>query len=115
MTTPEPLVLTDASGDTLDVDVSPAGNLAITVDEDGPATVLLDRDQARQLLRWLAAYLSEPAVADLPDNLGYVRCARCTVLFDPITGHHCAATDDEQVRGWLAGEATVTHVEGQPQ
>jgi hypothetical protein len=126
MTTPAPppLVLTDASGDTLTADTSPAGNLTLTVDEDGPACVLLDRSQARQLFRWLSAWLGE-------SQLGYARCDRCSVLFDPVTGHHCYAGDDEQVRGWLTaatpelppavsktavtGDANVTHVEGRPQ
>jgi hypothetical protein len=97
------LVITDASGDTLTLDTSPAGNLTLTVDEDGPACVLLDRSQARQLFRWLSAWLGE-------SQLGYARCDRCSVLFDPVTGHHCYAGDDEQVRGWLAGEGRVGRV-----
>jgi hypothetical protein len=111
MTTPEPLHLGS------DFTAQPPSNderrnydaaVVITV---VPRVAYLNALQVRALIRWLG----EHAVADLPDHLGYVRCARCTVLFDPVTGHHCAATDDEQVRGWLAGEATVTHVEGQPQ
>jgi hypothetical protein len=123
MTTP-PLTLTDASGETLDAFVTPAGRLGITVEEDKPATVVLARDQALQLLGWLGQALAVdpchlPSCRHVPEptieHLGYVRCARCTVLFDPVTGHHCAATDDEQVRGWLVADATVAHVEGQPQ
>jgi hypothetical protein len=62
MTTPEPLILTDVSGDTLEAYATPAGSLGVTIEEDERGTVLLDRDQARQLLRFLADYLQEPAV-----------------------------------------------------
>jgi hypothetical protein len=124
------LVITDASGDTLHAFPTPAGSFTITAVEAGePATVILDRPQVRELFRWLAAWLGE-------SQLGYARCSGCNLLFDPVTGHHCSPThdglyDDEQVRSWLAaappelppavsktavtGDATVTHVEGQPQ
>lgn len=133
MTRPEPLVITDIDGDQLNVRLrdTNAGEtlwaIAGCPTEGVAVAVEVTRHDARRLVRWLAAWLGEPAVAE---HLGYVRCARCNVLLDPVTGHHCAATDDEQVRAWvereqpfppavsktaLTGEAVVTHVEGQAQ
>jgi hypothetical protein len=147
------LVLTDDDGDSLDVrprygnDGATLYVTAATVNDDLAVAVEISRHDARQLIRYVAAWLGEPeGVAELqcvcnvgvqqcpahPGRLktqderiafrkawdaavdGYVRCGRCSALFDPVTGHHCAATDDEHVRGWLVAEATaVTHVEGQ--
>lgn len=110
-TKPEPLVLTDASGDTLEAYATPAGSLGVTVEEDERATVLLDRNRARDLFRWLAAWLGEhEGLALQPDVFafhtadGYLRtvanrtlppCPRCGHEIPP--GAFIEAVDDAEL------------------
>lgn len=73
MTAPERLVLTDDAGDTLEAYATPAGNLGVIVDEAGePSMVALDRARARELLRYVAAWLGEPAALAVQPDVFHV-------------------------------------------
>jgi hypothetical protein len=138
VTTPEPLILTDHEGDHLDVRprISDPERLFVTAEsdaEDEAVVVDLDRDQARQLLRWLAAWLGEPeGLALQPDVFhGHTDEGQPWTIANRTLGP-CGGCGQPVPAGafviqanghWWhenctirsAPEATVTHVEGHPQ